>query len=87
MAWGSDDGSPVAVAPGWSCVHVAGEVGHLDQVIELVGDEGEEGVAELVGRPVPAEAGLLAQGLEAAAEARQGDRRGVAGAEHEPSSS
>jgi hypothetical protein len=39
--------------------------------------------AELVGRPLPAEAGFLAEGLEAAPEAREGDGGGVAGAEHE----
>ena len=43
----------MAVALGGLRVHVAGEVGDLDEVVELVGDEGDEGVPELVGRPLP----------------------------------
>jgi hypothetical protein len=39
----------VAVALGRAGVDVAGEVGDLHQVVELVGDEGDEGVAQLVG--------------------------------------
>ena len=42
----------VAVALGGAGVDVAGEVGDLHEIVELIGDEGDERMAELVGGPL-----------------------------------
>jgi hypothetical protein len=73
-----------AATPGRAGVDVAGEVGDLDQVIELVGHERHERVPELVRRPVPAETRPLAELTKVPAEVLEQKRRPVPGTEDEP---
>src|SRR5207249_1735108 len=74
---------PVAVTLGRAGVDVAGEVGDLDQVVELVGNQGDERMAELVGGPVVAQTRAGAEQTEGPTEVRHRHRRAVAGAEGE----
>ena len=73
----------MAIALGRAGVDVTGEVGHLHQVVELVGDEGDERVAEVVGRPVLAQAGPGNRGGGGPAQVRHRHRGAGAGAEDE----
>ncbi|HVL40041.1 MAG TPA: hypothetical protein VM328_11680, partial [Fimbriimonadaceae bacterium] len=50
---GRADGVPVPL--GGASVDVSGEVGHLDQVVELIRHERDEGMPKLVRRPVRAQ--------------------------------
>ena len=51
----------VAVTLRGSGVDVTGEIGHLHEVIELIGDQRHERMTQLVGRPVRTETRALAQ--------------------------
>src|SRR5436190_13345250 len=73
----------MAVHLGRAGVDVAGEVCNLDEVIELVGDERHKRMTQLVRRPVPTQAGSLAELAKIPADVLEQEWRSVTRAEDE----